>query len=230
MDDSVTGGAGAGTGGGTGGGSGSPSVWAQAPAWVDSPTFDVAVGSGTPTPPTSTVDLGLNATTVYGLNFNYTGGMYSQTQLGAEQNIQISPLALVPGEFGAAWRAAAASNLNCTLGPAANILFGRQITINHGPEEIKFSSDGKNLKARTLVLLIAAVAAAYGIACYLLADNEIWAQDKEGNLVAYYQAAMEILLTVCLVDYVSAAKAEEVATAAEFELLINDHMGTAATP
>jgi len=240
MDDSTNGGPGIGGAntsgsGGTGGGSSATtppsaaSVWANAPAWKDSPTFDVAVASTGPTPPTSTVDLGMAATTIYGLDFTHTVGMYSQSQVGAQCGIQISPLALLPGEFGAPWRSAVASNLSCVLGPSASILFGRQITITHGPEEIKFSSDGKNAKVRILVALICAVAAAYGITCYLLADNEIWGQEKEGDLVALYQAAMQILLTVCLVGYVSAANAEEGVTAALFRLYMSDSMGV-ATP
>jgi len=217
-------------GGGTGGGSTTPpsanSVWANAPGFQkDSPIFDVAVGGGGPAPPTSGVDLGMAATTVYGLQFYYTGGMYSSTQFGANCTINVSPEALIPGNFGAPWRAAALGNLSCGVGPAATILFGRQITIHHGPEEIKFSSQGKGAIARILVLVIVAVTSAYGVACYLLADNVIWGQEKEGDLVAAYQAAMQILLTACMVGYVHAAHAEEEATAALFESAIGDHMG-----
>jgi len=165
------------------------------------------------------------ATTVYGLQFYYTGGMYSSTQYGANCTINVSPEALIPGNFGAPWRAAALGNLSCGAGPSASILFGRQITIHHGPEEIKFSSQGKGAVARILVLVIVAVTSAYGVACYLLADNVIWGQEKEGDVVAAYQAAMQVLLTAIMVGYVALAHLEEKATATLFEAAIGDHMG-----
>lgn len=236
MDDCATGGVGAGSGGGSAPSS-AASVWDQAPAWSDSPTFDVAVGGGGPAPPTSNVDLGMAAATIFGLDFTFsTGpGIYSQHQLGGQINVQCSPLApfmAAEGYGGLSEKLAVPgilSNLGCCVGPSANILFGRSINITCGPEGMTYNSNGKGAIERAVGVLVFALASAYSISCFLLADNEIWGQEKEGDLVACYQAAIQILLSVCLVAYIRKAKAEEAATAAEFELLISDHIGT-ATP
>lgn len=239
MDDSATGGAVAGAGGGSGGGSAgsSPSitsVWDNS----NSPTFDVAVGGGGPTPPTSTVDLGMAATTIFGLDFTFSSGpgIYSQHQLGGQISVQCSPLApfmALEGFAGLSEKLAipgVLSSLNCCVGPSANILLGRSININCGPEAITYNSDGKGAAERAVGLLIFALTSSYSILNFLLAENEIWSQDKEGDLVATYQAAMQLLLSVFLLGYVRAARAEETATAAEFELLISDHLGTSVVP
>ena len=237
MDDIAMVGAGGGSGGGSTPSS-AASVWDGAPAWSDTPTFDVAVGGGQPAPPTSSVDLGMAATTIFGLDFTFTTGpgIYSQHQLGGQINVQCSPLApflALEGYGGVSEKLAVPgvlSNLGCCVGPSANILFGRSININCGPEGMTYNSDGKGATERTVGLLVFALASAYSITCFLLADNKIWGQEKEGDLVAGYQAAMQLLLSVFLVGYVRAAHAEEAATAAEFELLIDDHIGTQVTP
>jgi hypothetical protein len=230
MDDNPKGGAGTGGGDGDAAGGTPPSatsIWEKAPQWKDSPTFDVASNEGKgPIPPTSDVYLGMDAATIFGLDFTHTSGIVCDTTVGSEYFVQVNPMVLA-NLFSPALGAAFPSELTCNVGTNVEILFGQQVAIHFGPEEIEFNFGRKRAVPILFASLVCALAASYPILCYLIADNEIWEQKKEGDLVAYYQTALQLSLSIFVACYVKAAHAEEVATAKEFELLMNDHMGTA---
>lgn len=148
-----------------------------------------------PPQPQATIG-GLNAQMVYGENLQVAMGLNHQIALGSNVQVCINPMALVElldspatGVFGQMLGSGLGGNMQFTIGSSANVVWGRQFTINMGPGEFKVEEAGRKPLSRLLCVVIGAAALAHAIAYAVIPDD-----DGRAAEVVVFQILMDVLL------------------------------------
>jgi hypothetical protein len=140
--------------------------------------------------------VGMNSVMVYGENIQVAAGLNHQIALGSNLQLCINPAVLVellgaPGSevFSQLCGSGLGGNMQFTIGSSANVVWGRQFTINLGPEEFKMDNDHERPLSKLLCSLIGVAAIAHAIAYGIISD-----EDQKATEVIIFQGLIDLLL------------------------------------
>ncbi len=148
---------------------------------------------------------GLNSVMVYGENLQVAVGLNHQIALGSNVQICINPMALVEmldspatGVFQTMLGSGLGGNMQFTIGSSANVVWGRQFTINMGPQEFKVEASAEKPLSKLLCIMIGAAAVIHGIAYGCITDD-----NGRATEVVIFQITMDVLLAFFMKEQMS---------------------------
>lgn len=146
---------------------------------------------------------GLNSSMVYGENIQFSVGLNHQVAIGSNLQVCINPTVLfdllgLPGtsSLSAFWGSGLGGNLQFTIGSNTNVTWGRQFTVNMGPEQVTMDVDKHKPFTMVMCTLIGAAGLAYAIAYGAISD-----EDGRATAVIIFQTAMDIMLATLMVQH-----------------------------
>ena len=140
--------------------------------------------------------VGMNSVMVYGENIQVAAGLNHQIALGSNLQLCINPAVLVellgaPGSevFSQLAGSGLGGNMQFTIGSSTNVVWGRQFTINLGPQEFKMDNDNERPLSKLFCTLIGVTAIAHAIAYGIIRD-----EDNKATEVIIFQELIDLLL------------------------------------
>jgi hypothetical protein len=139
---------------------------------------------------------GLNSVLVYGENLQVAVGINHQVALGSNLALCINPLVLfdllgVPGSstLSGFWGSGPGGNMQFTIGSSANVVWGRQFSVNLGPEAISVDANQHSVVTGIMCGLVGAAVLAYVIAYGITSD-----ENDRATEAIIFQGAIDLLL------------------------------------